>query len=147
MADFKDTGGSPICAGPTLGAGWAFPIHQVRAADGRDAFAWAADDTAVRQSIEIILSTAKGERAMRLDFGCNLHRLVFAPNNGSTRAAVEFEVREALLQWEPRIDVLDVIAQVGDTPEQLLINVTYRLRSTDSRFNLVYPFYLDRTVT
>ena len=82
---------------------------------------------------------------MRPDFGCDLDRLLFAPNNGATQALAEFEVREALVAWEPRIEVLDVRARAGGASgEQLLIDVSYRVRSTDNRFNLVYPFYLDR---
>jgi phage baseplate assembly protein W len=131
---------------PTLGAGWAFPVMKRPAAAGKPDFAWAADEESVRQSIEIILSTSKGERAMRPDFGSRLHALLFTRNDGATRAAAEFEVREALREWEPRIELLDVQAEAGSRPEELLIHIAYRVRSTDSRFNLVYPFYLDRTV-
>jgi phage baseplate assembly protein W len=132
---------------PVLGAGWYFPIHYQHSLDpsGPAPLAMAADEVSVRQSIEIILSTRKGERVMRPDFGCDLDRLLFAPNNGATQALAEFEVREALVAWEPRIEVLDVRARAGGASgEQLLIDVSYRVRSTDNRFNLVYPFYLDR---
>lgn len=105
----------------------------------------AADEESVRQAIWIILSTARGERVMRPDFGCNLHEFAFAVNDRSTQAAAAFEVREALHAWEPRIDVLEVEAYAGgDRGEVLLIHIDYRVRSTDNRFNLVYPFYLDR---
>ena len=133
---------------PTLGSGWYFPIAQENAPARQARLAMASDDLSVRQSIEIILSTSKGERAMRPDFGCNLNRLLFAPNTGTTQALAAFEVGEALKTWEPRIEVLDVSAQPGgDNGEQLLINIEYRVRSTDSRFNLVYPFYLNRALT
>jgi phage baseplate assembly protein W len=72
--------------------------------------------------------------------------LLFSPNNGTTRAAAEFEVREALLNWEPRIEVLAVEARSGENAAELLIEIGYRVRSTDNRFNLVFPFYLDRAV-
>jgi hypothetical protein len=99
----------------------------------------------VRQSIEIIISTSKGERVMRPDFGCNLDKLLFTPNTGETQALAAHEVSEALKSWEPRIEVLDVNAQAGgDVGELLLIDIDYRVRSTDNRYNLVYPFYLDR---
>ncbi|MCK7494837.1 MAG: GPW/gp25 family protein [Comamonadaceae bacterium] len=102
----------------------------------------------MRQAIQIVLSTARGERVMRPDFGCDLHELVFAPNDRATQAAAAFRVREALQAWEPRIDVLDVQAYAsGDRGELLLIHVAYRVRSSDNRFNLVYPFYLDRPLT
>jgi phage baseplate assembly protein W len=131
-------------AHPTLGTGWAFPVDVESRGEGSLAFQWTSDEASVRQAIQIVLSTAKGERVMRPDFGCNLRSLVFSPNNGATRAAAAFEVREALRQWEPRIEVLEVTAEAGESPEQMLIEVAYRVRSTDNRFNFVYPFYLDR---
>jgi uncharacterized protein len=146
MAQTRDSDRPTASVIPTLGAGWAFPFAEQRVAGGGYDFARAADEDGVRQAIEIILSTAKGERAMRPDFGSRLQSLVFARNDGTTRAAVEFEVREALRDWEPRIDLLDVHAATGARPEELMINITYRVRSTDSRYNLVYPFYLDRTI-
>jgi phage baseplate assembly protein W len=82
---------------------------------------------------------------MRPDFGCAIHDLVFAPNSAATQGMAEHHVREALLRWEPRIEVLDVTAVAsGGQDEELLIGINYRVRTTDSRFNLVYPFYLDR---
>jgi phage baseplate assembly protein W len=133
---------APMTPIDVLGAGWCFPI---KSEDGK--FAMAADEPSVRQSIEIILSTSKGERVMRPDFGCDLNKLLFAPNNRATQALAEFEVREALRSWEPRIEVLDVRARAGgDKGEQLLIDIDYRVRSTDNRFNLVYPLYLGRSL-
>jgi uncharacterized protein len=143
---------SSVSLVPMLGAGWYFPIAYEdpldRATKGYAKLAMAADELSVRQSIEIILSTSKGERVMRPDFGCDLNKLLFAPNNGATQALAEFEVTEALRTWEPRIEVLDVSVRAGgDNGEQLLIDIDYRVRSTDNRFNLVYPFYLDRALT
>ena len=74
-----------------------------------------------------------------------IHELVFAPNSAATRGMAEHHVREALLRWEPRIEVLEVKAVAsGAHDEELLISIDYRVRTTDSRFNLVYPFYLER---
>ena len=82
---------------------------------------------------------------MRPDFGCGLDELVFAMNDSATLGLAEFEVREALLRWEPRIEVLAVKAStMGAHQEGILIKVDYRVRTTDNRFNLVYPFYLRR---
>jgi phage baseplate assembly protein W len=141
---------------PMLGAGWHFPIeHEVVSDDVPDdakvrlaKLKIASDELSVRQSIEIILSTEKGERVMRPDFGCDLNKLLFAPNNGTTRALAEFEVSEALKAWEPRIEVFQISAQAGGgNGELLLIDINYRVRTTDNRFNLVYPFYLNRALT
>lgn len=132
-----------------LGVGWGFPValddvSQTQAAR----FAVAEYEESVRQSISIILSTAKGERVMRPDFGSGLSELAFAVNNQTTQAMAAFEVREALQNWEPRIEVLRVeTSSAGDRGEQLMIFIDYRVRTTDNRFNLVYPFYLDRPLT
>jgi uncharacterized protein len=125
-----------------LGRGWGFPIAKD---DGTARFAVAEHERSVEQAIRIILSTALGERVMRPDFGCGIHELVFAPNSAATRGMAEHHVREALLRWEPRIEVLDVKAVAsGGQDEELSIGIHYRVRMTDSRMNLVYPFYLNR---
>lgn len=128
-----------------LGVGWDFPVRLVDDASGALRVSEARYEACVRRAILIILSTAKGERVMRPDFGCGLHDLVFAVNDAATQGMAAFQVREALEQWEPRIDLLRVQASAaGDFGEQLLIDIDYKVRLTDNRFNLVYPFYLDR---
>jgi hypothetical protein len=125
-----------------LGVGWQFPVELDA---NKQHFVLAEYEECVRQSILIILSTARGERVMRPDFGCDLYDLVFAPNNASTRGLAESHVEEALLLWEPRIKVLDIaVHPAGEQGEVLNINIEYMVRTTDNRFNLVYPFYLDR---
>ena len=100
-------------------------------------------EEAVRQSVWIILGTAPGERLMRPDFGCGIHNLVFAPNSAATIGKVVSEVTSALIEWEPRIDVLDVNAAPDDNQANLLlIQISYQVRTTNNRFNLVYPFTL-----
>jgi uncharacterized protein len=127
-----------------LGVGWAFPVA-VERRDANPRLAVAEYEESVRQAIQIILGTAKGERVMHPDFGCGLEDLVFAVNDSGTRGLVEHAVREALQLWEPRIEVLDVVVREdGDVGEQLCIAIDYRVRLTDNRFNLVYPFYLNR---
>ena len=127
-------------AGEFLGSGWRFPVQVDE--DGR--VIRSADEDAIRQSIWIILGTARGERVMRPDFGCGIHDLVFAVGGTGTAGSVAADVREALVRWEPRIDVLDVA--VTAPPGQaatLLIRIEYRVRTTNNVFNLVYPFYLE----
>jgi phage baseplate assembly protein W len=125
-----------------LGLGWNFPVGQ----DAGHQIALTADgEQSVRQSIWTILSTSPGERVMRPDFGCGLSDLVFAVNNAATATAVTRAVREALATWEPRIDVLDVYAAPDPVRANVLnIEINYQVRSTNSRFNLVYPFYLEQ---
>jgi len=124
-----------------LGSGWAFPVD----VDGQGAVRMATDgDDAVRHSIWTILSTSPGERVMRPDFGCGIHDHVFGVNDTATATAITREVRSALTVWEPRIELLDVFATPDPADRHcLLIEINYRLRSTNSRFNLVYPFYLE----
>ena len=125
-----------------LGVGWGFPIDWD---ESKQRFVIAEYEESIRQAIRIVLSTALGERVMRPNFGCGIHELVFAPNSAATRGLAESHVSEALLRWEPRIEVLDVRAEAsGEQDEELLISINYRVQMTDSRFNLVYPFYLDR---
>ena len=127
--------------GDFLGVGWNFPVSL----DGGGQIGLTpSGDEGIRQSIWMILSTSPGERVMRPDFGCGIHELVFGVNNASTGSAVAAAVREALAIWEPRVDVLDVYAAPDPAePNRLLIEINYQVRATNSRFNLVYPFYLE----
>jgi phage baseplate assembly protein W len=124
-----------------LGRGWAFPVT------GRGGHISVADsEESIRQAIWIILATAPGERMMRPDFGCGIHDLVFAVNDAATRNRVAQSVRHALILWEPRIDVLDVTVETKGRGELLLINIAYRVRTTNNLFNMVFPFYLEHGV-
>ncbi len=97
----------------------------------------------IQQSIKIILGTNRGERVMRPDFGAGLNEFVFEPVNTATIAMVRTRVEEALIDWEPRIDVQSVQVTTDATMRNRLnIDVRYRVRATNSLRNLVYPFYL-----
>jgi phage baseplate assembly protein W len=125
---------------PFLGIGWKLPVS----GDDGGEIALSYHEESIQESIWIILATARGERRMRPDFGCGIHDLVFATNSAETAGRVATDVREALLLWEPRIYLEDV--EVANDPQQprcLQIQIDYRVRSTNSRFNLVYPFYLE----
>src|SRR6266550_1474451 len=122
-----------------LGVGWKFPFQVTPGGK----IALAQYEQRIEESIYLILSTAKGERVMLPDFGCGIHELVFAPNNTVTRSVVVQQVRQALVAYEPRIDVLNVDAETA--PEQrnlLLIRINYRIRANNALGNLVYPFYI-----
>jgi phage baseplate assembly protein W len=122
-----------------LGRGWKFPVEVD--ATGRIVLSEYEDD--VRESIHIILMTTKGERAMRPDFGADLHEFVFASMSATAMGALQSAVKDALVKWEPRVQVLGVKVD-SDQSEigRLLIEVDYRVRATSNRFNLVFPFYL-----
>lgn len=122
-----------------LGKGWEFPVRL--GPNGR--FRLVGGDRKIRESIWLILSTAQGERVMRPRFGAGLPNRIFAPNDRRERASITQRVREALIRYEPRIDVLDVRAEVdGAVESQVLVYIDYRIRSNNAIHNLVYPFYM-----
>lgn len=124
-----------------LGRGWCFPVAFI---PGRGV-CMSEDEENIQHTIWIILATAPGERMLRPDFGCGIHDLVFALNDAKTRRQVEESVRGALVKWEPRINVLGVNTETRGGGEVLLINIQYRVRTTNNLFNMVFPFYLDWT--
>lgn len=122
-----------------MGKGWKFPISIN--SSGKVGMSAYEDD--IREAIWIILGTSKGERAMRPDFGCGIYDYVFAPINIATMTLMEGSVRESLVFWEPRIEITSVKLSVDENvDDKLLISIEYRVRTTNNRFNLVYPFYL-----
>ena len=121
-----------------LGVGWAFPV----ALDGAGEVAVARHEEDIRQAILLILETNPGERVMRPDFGAGLQALVFEPLNNTTMALARHRVEEALILWEPRIVVIDVRVSADWPSSRLDIAIDYQVRSTNTFYNLVYPFYL-----
>ncbi len=121
-----------------LGVGWAFPFSR-----SNSHLALAQYEEDVRQAILIILGTNRGERVMRPDFGAGLRTFVFEPVSTTTMALLETRVRESLVDWEPRIDVVTVKVTTDEVlPNRLLVDLQYRIRATNTLHNLVYPFYL-----
>ena len=97
------------------------------------------EEASVRQAILLLLSTVPGERIMRPDYGCELHRLVFAPNDDTTAGLAIHYVRRALERWEPRIDLLHLDAnRSADEPFRLDISLEYRVRTTQSTGRLFF---------
>jgi len=120
-----------------LGRGFAFPL---RLAGGGIATAEYEED--IRQAIRIVLDTEPGERVMRPDFGAGLRALLFEPINQHTTALIRHRVEQALIQWEPRIDSIGVGVRADPPRGRIDIDVHYRVRTTNTFYNLVYPFYL-----
>lgn len=125
-----------------LGRGWAFPIRteagRLRLVDGPES---------IDQAIRIILGTSEGERVMRPEFGCGIRELVMEANTAALHGRVQAKVREALIRWEPRIDVLNVRVEApSDQKNLLFIHIDYRVRSNNAFYNLVYPFFLQEGV-
>ena len=127
-----------------LGVGVAFPPNLEA-----ERIAMAVFEEDILQAIMIILGTNPGERVMRPDFGAGLNDFIFEPINSTTTALLRTRVEEALIDWEPRIEVEEV-KLTTDPGERgkLLINIRYRVRASNTQYNLVYPFYLEEgTVT
>jgi uncharacterized protein len=122
-----------------LGRGWATPgtvdsTGEVRLQSGADK---------VRESILLILGTRRGERVMRPDFGAGLEEFLYEPITTTTAALIRHRVETALVQFEPRIDVADVLVDVGDRVRgRLDVTISYRIRASNTFYNLVYPFFL-----
>lgn len=124
-----------------LGGGMAFPMRT----DSDGQIMMNSMEDHVRQSILMIMDTMQGERIMQPDFGGGLDTLVFAPNSSSTIALAEYTIRTALRDWEPRIDIDQLTVTIDpQQPEKMEIYLRYRVRQSDTMFNLVYPFYLER---
>jgi phage baseplate assembly protein W len=122
-----------------LGQGWAFP--PCLESDGAIEIVVYEED--IRQAILIILRTSRRERVMRPDFGAGLEDFLFEPLNETTMQLVKTRVEESLIDWEPRIIVEEVTVTGEQEPAgKLIIEITYRIRATNTLHNLVYPFYL-----
>jgi uncharacterized protein len=123
-----------------LGTGWSFPPTFSRP----DAtVVMVSDDADIQQSLRVLFGTAPGERVMLETYGCDLWRMVFGTLSTTLITRIQDAVRTAVLRWEPRIDVAAVEVSPVPGPQGLLtVTVAYRIRRTNARSNLVYPFYL-----
>jgi Bacteriophage baseplate protein W len=120
-----------------IGAGWAFPVG----VDARGAIALVRGTEELEQAMRLILLTYPGERPMRPQFGSRLRDFVFAGATLDNAAAIEREVRTALLRWEPRVDVTSVDVTPRLDEAMLDIDIGYTVVATNDRRNLVFPFY------
>jgi hypothetical protein len=100
-------------------------------------------DASVRQAMLVLLSTMPGERVMRPDYGCDLHKLVFSPNDDTTAGLAIHYVRQALQRWEPRAEIqrLDAVRH-PDRPEELILVLDYRVRASLQSSTLTVPVNL-----
>ncbi|HEY4023585.1 MAG TPA: GPW/gp25 family protein [Pseudonocardiaceae bacterium] len=121
-----------------VGRGWSFPLRL----DGSGSFALTEGDEEIEEAIRLVLGTAYGERSMRPEYGCGIHDLVFDTMDAGLAGRIAAEVRASLLRWEPRIEVVSVLATPDPTlPHVLRIAVGYQIKATNDRRNLVFPFY------
>lgn len=121
------------------GSGLAFPLR-INHSGG---LSLAHGDEDIEQAIGLILSTTPGERPLRPEFGCDLHDLVFDTIDAAMIGKMELAIRAALERWEPRVEVVAIDFDLSQTGHgELVVTITYRVRATNSRRNLVYPFYV-----
>lgn len=124
-----------------LGKGWSFPVSF--GDQGRSVSMAEADDD-IRQSLDILLSTSVGERVMRPGFGWKRDALMFEPLSTSFGSYLAREIENAILFYESRIELNRVDFETAtDQAGLILIRLDYTVRATNTRTNLVYPFYLD----
>ena len=124
-----------------LGKGWAFPL--VFENQGRSVRMAEAEED-IRQSLHILLSTQLGERVMHPGFGWKRDTLIFEPLSTSFASALKWEIETAILFFEPRIELNRLNFEIPPNREGLIeIRLNYTIRATNTRSNLVYPFYLD----
>ena len=122
-----------------LGTGWGFPPTFD---DTTNKVAMTSDEADIQLSLQILLSTRKGERVMVPDYGCNLDEMVFEPMNTTFKSYISQMIRTAILFYEPRIDLNSLLIDDSqDAQGIIIINISYTVRTTNSRFNFVYPFY------
>lgn len=124
-----------------LGKGFAFPV----AVDVTGSVAFSSYEKSIEESIRIILSTTPGERLMRPDFGCAINEIIFSPNNPRTITLAERYISDAIVRWEPRVILKSVKGSSDEFNEtKINIHIDYEIRSVNTFFNMVYPFYLER---
>ncbi|MCL9812059.1 GPW/gp25 family protein [Natranaeroarchaeum aerophilus] len=122
-----------------LGTGWSYPVTT----EDRGNIEVSETETDIEESIRIILGTAKGERVMRPEFGCDIYDHVYSTASPVTLNLIESSVEESLVRWEPRIDVEEVTARRDEEePNRILIEIEYYVRTTNSLANMVYPFHI-----
>jgi len=122
------------------GSGWAFPIvFEV----GNYQLETSSREENINQSIDVILKTRKGERSVDANFGSGLHQFLFQTMDETLKGEIVDTVKIALLEFEPRITVLNVSVDFVDRNEGFVnIHITYEVNTTNTRHNYVFPFYI-----
>jgi uncharacterized protein len=121
-----------------LGRGWSFPVRFSSSFTA----GMSEDEQDIHESLIILLETHKGERVMRPSYGTNLHQNIFDSLKSSTAARVTEDIRRAILFHEPRVIPEEVRLTSDEEEGRILIEIEYTIIQTNTRINLVYPFYL-----
>lgn len=122
-----------------LGTGWGFPPTFSKQNLQVEML---SDEADIQSSLEILLSTRQGERVMLHKYGCNLDEMVFEPMTTTFKTYIRDMIQTAILYYEPRIDVQKItLDETRDAEGVIVVIIEYVVRSTNSRYNFVYPFY------
>jgi phage baseplate assembly protein W len=124
-----------------LGRGWSFPPTFIASLQGVQMTEKIED---INKSLQILLTTRTGERVMQPKYGCNMDEMVFEPLSTSVKTLIKDKIRTAILYFEPRIDVIAIAMDTSNELEgEIIIEIEYVVRATNSRFNFVFPFYIN----
>ena len=124
-----------------LGKGWSFPPSFVPALQGVELTEKVED---INRSLQILLTTRTGERVMQPKYGCNMDEMVFESLSTTTKAIMKDKIKTAILYFEPRIDVTSISMDTTNELEgEIIIEIEYVVRATNSRFNFVFPYYIN----
>lgn len=122
-----------------VGTGWPFPLR----ADPNGAIALVSREREIEEAMRLILETAYMERPMRPEFGCGIHDFVFVSADESALGRIAHEVRIALERWEPRVEVVDVVATIPEHRRDTIdVEIGYSIKGSNDPRNLVFPFYV-----
>ncbi len=122
-----------------LGTGWSFPpSFNIQ----KQSVEMVSEIQDIKQSLHILLSTVIGERVMQPKYGCNVDELIFESMNTTMKTLIVDKIKTAILYFEPRIDAkrIEIVPQ-NELEGELLVEIDFEIRGTNSRFNFVYPFY------
>lgn len=122
-----------------LGIGWSFP-PEFNKTEGNVTMTTDVED--INNSLIILLSTRPGERVMFPNYGCDLQEMLFKPLDLTLITQMRGVIERAILYHEPRINIIDIdITTIEESEGQVLIHVDYEVRNTNTRSNIVFPFY------
>jgi phage baseplate assembly protein W len=124
-----------------LGKGWSFPPTFIPSLQGVEMTEKVED---INRSLQILLTTRTGERIMQPKYGCNMDEMVFEPLSTTIKTIIKDKIKTAILYFEPRIDVTAISMDTTNELEgEIIIEIEYMVRATNSRFNFVFPFYIN----
>lgn len=122
-----------------LGRGWSFPPEFNK---DNSSVELVQDELDIEQSLKLLVSTSPGERLTNPDYGCRIHELMFEPINPITITKIKEAIKIAVIYFEPRINLENVLVDISQELDGILnITLEYRVKLTNTRDNIVFPYY------